>query len=96
MVFVSPRSMCESYRRRRQSGWKDPMDLSKPGNVLRIKTDVGYVRHRFRYDLPIPKHFFDVLHPDDIKKVKKRQIPEDRTATTNKKEKKTKAKRRTK
>ena len=96
MVFVSPRSMCESYRRRRQSGWKDPMDRSKPGNLLRIKTDSGYSLYRFRYDLPIPKHFFDVLHPDDIKKVKKRQIPEDRTATTDKKEKKTKAKRRTK
>ena len=95
MVFVSPRSLCESYRRHRQRV-KDPEDRSVPGNVLRIKTDVGYVRHRFRYDLPIPKHFFDVLHPDDIKKVKKRQIPEDRTATTNKKEKKTKAKRRTK
>ena len=74
MVFASPRGMCESWRRHRQRV-KDPMDLSAPGNSLRIKTDVGYVRERFRYDLPIPKHFFDVLHPDDIKKLRKGQIP---------------------
>jgi len=74
MVFASPRGMCESWRRHRQRV-KDPMDLSAPGNSLRIKTDVGYVRERFRYDLPIPKHFFDVLHPGDIKNLRKGQIP---------------------
>mgnify|MGYP001184034432 FL=1 len=74
MVFASPRGMCESWRRHRQRV-KDPEDRSKPGNLLRIKTDVGYIQHWFRYDLPIPKNFFDVLHPDDIKKLRKGQIP---------------------
>ena len=74
MVFASPRGMCESWRRHRQRV-KDPMDLSAPGNLLRIKTDVGYSLHRFRYDLPIPERFFNVLHPDDIKKLRKGQIP---------------------
>ena len=76
MVFASPRGMGESWRRHRQRV-KDPLDLSAPGNSLRIKTDVGYVRERFRYDLPIPKHFFDALHPEDLSKVRPQQWPED-------------------
>ena len=76
MVFASPRGMCESWRRHRQRV-KDPMDRSKPGNLLRIKTDVGYIQHWFRYDLPIPKDFFDVLHPEDLSKVRPQQWPED-------------------
>ena len=90
MVFVSPRSMCESYRRRRQSGWKDPNDRLAPGNLLRVKTDVGYTLFKFRYDLPIPVNLFNALHPDDVKKLKKEQIPSEQRS------KKTKAKRRTK
>lgn len=77
MVFASPRGMCESWRRHRQ--WvKDPMDRSKPGNLLRVKIDGGiYTTMRFRYDLPIPKRFFDALHPEDRSKVRPQQWPED-------------------
>ena len=78
MVFASPKGMCESWRRHRQRV-KDPMDRSKPGNVLRIKIDGGiYTTRRFRYDLPIPKRFFDALHPEDLSKVRPRQLPESR------------------
>ncbi len=78
MVFASPRSMCESYRRKRQRGWKDPNDMMAPGDRLRVKTDFGYVLFKFRYDLPIPVNLFDGLHPEDLSKVRPRQLPESR------------------
>jgi hypothetical protein len=55
------------------------MDRSKPGNLLRVKIDGGiYTTMWFRYDLPIPKRFFDALHPEDLSKVRPRQLPESR------------------
>ena len=90
MVFVSPRSLCESYRRHRQRV-KDPEDRSVPGKSLRIKLNDGtYTKRWFRNDLDLSLSDYNALHPDDIKKLKKEQIPSEQRS------KKTKAKRRTK
>ena len=91
MVFVSPRMQGDAYRRQRQRGWKDPDDRSVPGKYLRIKLNDGtYTKRWFRNDLDLSLSDYNALHPDDIKKLKKEQIPSEQRS------KKTKAKRRTK
>jgi hypothetical protein len=79
MVFASPRGMCESWQRVRANGWKDPNDRSAPGESLRIKLNNGsYERKRFRYDLPLSLRHYDALHPEDVKKLTKQQVPLER------------------
>ena len=73
MVFVSPRTTCEALRR---AGWKSPHDSSLPGCRLRIKLNNGtYDRRYFRYDLPLDPVLYQCVHPEDLKKLRRRQLP---------------------
>ena len=80
MVMVSPRGMCESWKRHRASGYPDPTDKTAPGRSLRIKVDGGhYVTKWFRYDRQMELSFYRSLHPEDVKKLRPLQIPQNQS-----------------
>jgi len=81
MAFVSPRATFEALRR---AGWKDPHDTTVPGCDIRIKLNNGsYTQLYFRYDLPLDPTFYRNVHPEDLKKLRRQQLPEGQPRRTS-------------